>query len=156
MFKNWKKSYSVAFALAIGALTATVYYVQNDSLNRKVASDPSSPGYLKDYDYTVSDVSFSTAQNLYNSLDKSSMKGNSICANRAHVWAYSMFRDANVYTGKLFIFFTNQTPSADEKTWWYHVTPYVMVNGVITLAGAGRELLQRPEVRAAYLEGGRH
>jgi branched-chain amino acid transport system ATP-binding protein len=32
---------------------------------------------------------------------------------------------------------------------------YVMVNGQITLSGPGRELLQRPEVRAAYLEGGR-
>ena len=32
---------------------------------------------------------------------------------------------------------------------------YVMVNGLITLSGPGRELLQRPEVRAAYLEGGR-
>ncbi|MEJ1161052.1 ABC transporter ATP-binding protein [Prosthecomicrobium sp. N25] len=33
---------------------------------------------------------------------------------------------------------------------------YVMVNGVITMSGSGRELLERPEVRAAYLEGGRH
>jgi branched-chain amino acid transport system ATP-binding protein len=33
---------------------------------------------------------------------------------------------------------------------------YVMVNGVVTLSGTGEELLQRPEVRAAYLEGGRH
>jgi len=32
---------------------------------------------------------------------------------------------------------------------------YVMVNGAITLAGAGAELLARPEVRAAYLEGAR-
>ena len=31
-----------------------------------------------------------------------------------------------------------------------------MVNGQITLSGTGRELLARPEVRAAYLEGGRH
>ncbi len=31
---------------------------------------------------------------------------------------------------------------------------YVMVNGEITLTGAGDELLARPEVRAAYLEGG--
>ncbi len=31
---------------------------------------------------------------------------------------------------------------------------YVMVNGQITLQGAGRELLANPEVRAAYLEGG--
>ena len=33
---------------------------------------------------------------------------------------------------------------------------YVMVNGQITLSGPGRDLLVRPEVRAAYLEGGRH
>ena len=33
---------------------------------------------------------------------------------------------------------------------------YVMVNGLITMTGSGRELLARPEIRAAYLEGGRH
>ena len=32
---------------------------------------------------------------------------------------------------------------------------YVMVNGLITLSGTGSELLQRAEVRSAYLEGGR-
>jgi branched-chain amino acid transport system ATP-binding protein len=31
---------------------------------------------------------------------------------------------------------------------------YVLVNGVITMAGTGAELLARPEIRAAYLEGG--
>ena len=31
---------------------------------------------------------------------------------------------------------------------------YVMVNGAITMAGGGAELLARPEIRAAYLEGG--
>jgi branched-chain amino acid transport system ATP-binding protein len=31
---------------------------------------------------------------------------------------------------------------------------YVMVNGLITLSGSGRDLLANPEVRAAYLEGG--
>lgn len=33
---------------------------------------------------------------------------------------------------------------------------YVMVNGNITMSGTGQELLSNPEVRAAYLEGGRH
>jgi branched-chain amino acid transport system ATP-binding protein len=33
---------------------------------------------------------------------------------------------------------------------------YVMVNGRITLSGTGHALLARPEVKAAYLEGGRH
>ncbi len=32
---------------------------------------------------------------------------------------------------------------------------YVMVNGLITMSGTGRELLARPDIRAAYLEGGR-
>lgn len=32
---------------------------------------------------------------------------------------------------------------------------YVMVNGRITLSGTGAELLARPEVKSAYLEGGR-
>jgi len=33
---------------------------------------------------------------------------------------------------------------------------YVMVNGLVTMSGTGQELLANPQVRAAYLEGGRH
>jgi len=33
---------------------------------------------------------------------------------------------------------------------------YVMVNGAIAIEGTGQELLRLPEVRAAYMEGGRH
>jgi branched-chain amino acid transport system ATP-binding protein len=33
---------------------------------------------------------------------------------------------------------------------------YVMVNGLVTMTGTGKELLEKPEVRAAYLEGGAH
>jgi branched-chain amino acid transport system ATP-binding protein len=33
---------------------------------------------------------------------------------------------------------------------------YVLVNGAVTLSGSGAELLAREEVKAAYLEGGRH
>jgi branched-chain amino acid transport system ATP-binding protein len=33
---------------------------------------------------------------------------------------------------------------------------YVLVNGTITMTGGGAELLANPEVRQAYLEGGRH
>jgi branched-chain amino acid transport system ATP-binding protein len=32
---------------------------------------------------------------------------------------------------------------------------YVMVSGVVTMSGTGKELLARPDIRAAYLEGGR-
>jgi branched-chain amino acid transport system ATP-binding protein len=33
---------------------------------------------------------------------------------------------------------------------------YVLVNGMVTMSGTGKELLANPEVRAAYLEGGHH
>ncbi|HEY8567202.1 MAG TPA: ABC transporter ATP-binding protein [Beijerinckiaceae bacterium] len=33
---------------------------------------------------------------------------------------------------------------------------YVMVTGQITMSGTGRELLENPQVKAAYLEGGKH
>jgi branched-chain amino acid transport system ATP-binding protein len=33
---------------------------------------------------------------------------------------------------------------------------YVMVNGLITMSGTGKELLADPRVQSAYLEGGRH
>ena len=33
---------------------------------------------------------------------------------------------------------------------------YVMVTGTITMTGTGQELLEDPQVKAAYLEGGRH
>jgi branched-chain amino acid transport system ATP-binding protein len=33
---------------------------------------------------------------------------------------------------------------------------YVMVNGLITMTGTGKELLADPRVQAAYLEGGKH
>ena len=33
---------------------------------------------------------------------------------------------------------------------------YVLVNGLVTMSGTGKELLQKPEIRAAYLEGGAH
>jgi branched-chain amino acid transport system ATP-binding protein len=33
---------------------------------------------------------------------------------------------------------------------------YVMVNGLITMSGTGKELLADTRVQSAYLEGGRH
>jgi branched-chain amino acid transport system ATP-binding protein len=64
---------------------------------------------------------------------------------------FSVLRDLNRREG-LTVFLVEQNA--------YHALKlahrgYVMVNGLITLSGTGRELLAREEVRAAYLEGGR-
>jgi branched-chain amino acid transport system ATP-binding protein len=65
---------------------------------------------------------------------------------------FNSIRDLNA-TQKLTVFLVEQNA--------YHALKlahrgYVMVNGVITMTGSGKELLEKPEVRAAYLEGGRH
>jgi branched-chain amino acid transport system ATP-binding protein len=65
---------------------------------------------------------------------------------------FDSIRDLNA-TQKLTVFLVEQNA--------YHALKlahrgYVMVNGVITMSGTGMELLEKPEVRAAYLEGGAH
>jgi len=65
---------------------------------------------------------------------------------------FDSIRDLNV-TRKLTVFLVEQNA--------YHALKlahrgYVMVNGVVTMTGTGKELLEKPEVRAAYLEGGAH
>ena len=63
---------------------------------------------------------------------------------------FSIVRDLNRETG-LTVFLVEQNA-------WHALRlasrAYVLVNGTVTLSGTGRELLARPEVRAAYLEGG--
>ncbi len=64
---------------------------------------------------------------------------------------FEVIRDLNASEG-LTVFLVEQNA--------YHALKlahrgYVLVNGLITLSGTGRELLERPEVKAAYLEGGR-
>jgi len=65
---------------------------------------------------------------------------------------FEVIRDLNV-NEKLTVFLVEQNAFHALKL--AH-RGYVMVNGKITLSGAGMELLGREDVRAAYLEGGRH
>ena len=65
---------------------------------------------------------------------------------------FDSIRDLNE-TRKLTVFLVEQNA--------YHALKlahrgYVMVNGLVTMTGTGKELLEKPEVRAAYLEGGAH
>lgn len=65
---------------------------------------------------------------------------------------FDVIRDLN-RTEKLTVFLVEQNA--------YHALKlahrgYVMVNGSVTMSGTGEELLAREDVRAAYLEGGRH
>ena len=63
---------------------------------------------------------------------------------------FSIVRDLNRETG-LTVFLVEQNA-------WHALRlasrAYVLVNGRVTMSGTGTDLLARPEVRAAYLEGG--
>lgn len=65
---------------------------------------------------------------------------------------FSVIKDLNASEG-MTVFFVEQNAFHALKL--AH-RAYVMVNGVITLSGTGKELLSRPEIRSAYLEGGAH
>ena len=65
---------------------------------------------------------------------------------------FASIRDLNV-TQKLTIFIVEQ--NAYQALKLAH-RGYVMVNGLVTMSGSGKELLEKPEVRAAYLEDGSH
>jgi len=64
---------------------------------------------------------------------------------------FALLRDLNARE-KLTIFLVEQNAFHALKL--AH-RAYVMVNGLITMSGSGRELLESPQVRQAYLEGGR-
>ncbi len=88
-------------------------------------------GYLKDFDYQLTDFAqkglnkeliFDRMERKMINLDKS------ICANRAHLWAYDIFRTTGASTGKIFIFFGSSIWKDDKKGWMYHVAPYIIDN----------------------------
>ncbi len=69
---------------------------------------------------------FQEAQALFNRQDKRT-KRHSQCFNRAHGWAYDMWRLAGVSTQKVFIFFTQRYIRNYRYKWWFHVAPYTLV-----------------------------
>lgn len=87
--------------------------------------------YLKDYDFTVSDISSKglKKEKVFDGLNTSFIKtGKSICSNRALVWAYDLKRFLDINSAKIFLFYTKKTGEVGRKTWWYHVAPMVNEN----------------------------
>lgn len=66
----------------------------------------------------------------FNSMDKNT-KDDSQCFNRAHGWAFDLWRTQGIQSMKLFLFFTRRYIREYHYKWWFHVTPmtYVWENG---------------------------
>ncbi len=51
------------------------------------------------------------------------------CTDRAHVWTYEEMRKNDLISRKVFLFFTNTYIRRYRYHWWFHVSPYVLVQG---------------------------
>jgi len=70
--------------------------------------------------------SLAQAQAAFNSMDNQT-RDDSQCYNRAHGWAYDLWRTRNVYSLKIFIFYTQRYIREYSYKWWFHVAPMVWV-----------------------------
>lgn len=95
---------------------------------------------LPDHPWTLSDISSRDlkSEQLFKGMNRSLVRlKDSICSNRAQVWAYDFKRKQEIDTGKIFLFFTLQNGQYGSQTWWYHVSPVVNESGNVSVLDAG-------------------
>lgn len=81
----------------------------------------------KDAPYPTVLPNMGQAQTLFNTMDNAT-KDESQCYNRAHGWAYDMFTQYNIYSIKIFIFYTKRYIREYDYKWWFHTTPGVLLS----------------------------
>lgn len=85
------------------------------------------------------------AQKLHESLNDNYVR-RSECTDRAHVWAYDMFKNQGIQSRKAFIFFTASYINRNKFKWWFHVAPTIDVkeNGKVEQKFLDFMLIDRP------------
>lgn len=73
----------------------------------------------------VSNMPEATA--IFNELNPN-YRRRSECYNRAHVWSYEEYKRINLHSMKVFLFFTSKYIWDYNWDWWFHVSPYILVN----------------------------
>lgn len=88
--------------------------------------------YLPNYNWTLTDISKRglNRDSLQSEMDRNFVKvGNSICSNRAHMWAHDFKQKYGLDTAKIFVFYTAKRGDENRtKVWWYHVAPVILEN----------------------------
>jgi hypothetical protein len=110
---------------------------------------------IPEYNYKLTDISLKglDRQKLFNKMQRSMINlHDSICANRAHLWAYDFKRFYGIDTGKVFIFFTRELWSKEETGYMYHVAPYIADNGQEFVMEASYDDLTRPLTVSEWIE----
>ncbi len=86
-------------------------------------SHPLSLGFL---DYTPTTIKTLSLARRYHAQARYNPK-ESQCFNRAMVWAYEWWKNHEIRSNKIFIFFTRSYIRKFNFEWWFHVAPYVHV-----------------------------
>ena len=98
------------------------------------------PIILRDFNWEVSDIAERglNKEDIFKKMNRRFVRlKDSICSNRAQVWAYDFKRHYQTNNAKIFLFFTERNGSYGELTWWYHVTPAVNEKGRLYALDAG-------------------
>ncbi|MES2526515.1 MAG: protein-glutamine glutaminase family protein [Bdellovibrionota bacterium] len=69
------------------------------------------------------------ASRIFSGMNRS-YYSNTECTDRAHVWTYEELKKNSLISRKVFLFFTNTYIRKYRYHWWFHVSPYVLVQGV--------------------------
>ena len=67
------------------------------------------------------------ARTIFNGMNRS-YYSDTECSDRAHVWSYEEWKKHGLVSGKAFLFFTNTYIRNYRFNWWFHVSPYTLVN----------------------------
>lgn len=70
--------------------------------------------------------SMGAASNIFWGMNRS-WRSNTECTDRAHVWAYEEWKKHGLVSRKVFMFFTNTYIRRYNYHWWFHVSPYTLV-----------------------------
>lgn len=93
----------------------------------------------KDIFYPTVLPSEAYARDAFNSLDNQTLE-DSQCYNRAHPWAYDLWRTRGINSMKIFLFFTDKYIREFRHKWWFHVAPMTYVS---TAQGSVEYVLDR-------------
>lgn len=70
--------------------------------------------------------SYAEAQSIFRFMNQN-YYNRSECTDRAHVWSYEEWRRHGLISRKVFMFFTNTYIRRYNYGWWFHVSPYTLV-----------------------------
>lgn len=112
-------------------------------------------GYIADFNYELTDISSKKLikEQLFENMQREMLDlDNSICANRAHFWAYDFYRLHGINSGKIFIFFGRSIWRKDETGYMYHVAPYIVENGNEYVMEASYPEIKKPLTVEEWIE----